>query len=119
MDSGWKWKRRGRPTSTAPTKPARRSAPRPTRATHDGAYTVLMSKIIVSGSVAYDRIMDYPGLFADHILADKTHTINLSFQVEKLSVEFGGTAGNVAYSLALMGESPEIIATVGNDFNQY
>ncbi len=78
-----------------------------------------MSKIIVSGSVAYDRIMDYPGMFAEHILADKAHTINLSFEVEKLSVEFGGTAGNVAYSLALLGEQPEIIATVGNDFSQY
>lgn len=78
-----------------------------------------MSKVIVSGSIAYDRIMDYPGLFAEHILADKAHTINLSFQVEKLSVEYGGTAGNVAYSLALMGEQPEIISTVGNDFSQY
>ena len=78
-----------------------------------------MSKVIVSGSVAYDRIMDYPGLFAEHILADKAHTINLSFQVEKLSVEFGGTAGNVAYSLALLGEQPEIISTAGNDFSQY
>lgn len=78
-----------------------------------------MAKIIVSGSVAYDRIMDYPGLFSDHILADKAHAINLSFQVERLAVEFGGTAGNVAYTLALLGESPEIIATVGNDFSQY
>src|SRR5579859_5162236 len=78
-----------------------------------------MAKIIVSGSVAYDRIMNYPGLFAEHILADKAHTINLSFQVDKLSVEYGGTAGNVAYSLALLGEQPEIISTGGNDFSQY
>lgn len=78
-----------------------------------------MSKVIVSGSVAYDRIMDYPGLFADHFVLDKLHSINLSFRVDKLSVEFGGTAGNVAYSLALLGEQPEIIATVGADFSQY
>jgi len=82
-------------------------------------YTFNMSKVIVSGSIAYDRIMDYPGLFAEHILADKAHSINLSFAVEKLSVEFGGTAGNVAYSLALLGEKPEIISTAGNDFSQY
>jgi len=78
-----------------------------------------MSKVIVSGSVAYDRIMDYGGLFADHFVADKMHSINLSFKVDKLSVQFGGTAGNVAYSLVLLGEQPEIIATVGADFGQY
>jgi len=78
-----------------------------------------MSKIIVSGSLAYDRIMDYPGLFADSILPDKSHTINLSFLVDKLSVEFGGTAGNIAYNLALIGEQPEIIATAGQDFASY
>ena len=78
-----------------------------------------MSKVIVSGSVAYDRIMDYPGLFADNFIADKIHSINVSFQVDRLSVEFGGTGGNVAYNLALLGEQPEIIATVGADFGQY
>lgn len=78
-----------------------------------------MSKVIVSGSVAYDRIMDYPGLFADNFVPDKVHSINLSFKVDRLSVEFGGTAGNVAYSLALLAEQPEIIATVGADFSQY
>lgn len=78
-----------------------------------------MSKVIVSGSVAYDRIMDYEGLFADHFVPDKMHSINLSFQVNRLSVEFGGTAGNIAYNLALLGEQPEIISSVGADFGQY
>ncbi|MEK7106897.1 MAG: carbohydrate kinase family protein [Patescibacteria group bacterium] len=76
-------------------------------------------KIIVSGSIAFDRIMDYHGLFAEHLVPDKIHSINLSFTVEKLSVEFGGTAGNIAYNLALLGEAPEIIATAGIDFGPY
>jgi adenosine kinase len=78
-----------------------------------------MSKIILSGSVAFDRIMDFPGLFEDHFVPEKMHKINLSFQVDRLSVGFGGTAGNVAYNLALLGEQPEIIATVGADFGGY
>src|SRR5437773_667279 len=78
-----------------------------------------MSKIIVSGSLAYDRIMDYPGLFAEHVLPEKANSINLSFLVDKLSIEFGGTAGNIAYNLALLGEQPEIIASAGQDFTSY
>jgi adenosine kinase len=78
-----------------------------------------MSKIIVSGSLAYDRIMDYPGLFAEHVVPEKANSINLSFMVDKLSVEFGGTAGNIAYNLALLGEHPEIVASAGQDFAAY
>lgn len=78
-----------------------------------------MSRIIVSGSLAYDRIMDFAGLFAEHFMPDMLHSINLSFQVESLSVQFGGTAGNIAYNLALLGEKPEIIASAGNDFDTY
>lgn len=76
-------------------------------------------KIIVAGSIAFDRIMDYRGLFADHLVPDKMHSINLSFTVDKMSVEFGGTAGNIAYNLALLGEAPEVIATAGSDFGSY
>lgn len=78
-----------------------------------------MSRIIVSGSVAYDRIMDYDGLFSEHIIPDKIHSINLSFMIEKLSIEFGGTAGNIAYNLAMLGERADLIATVGEDFAHY
>ncbi len=78
-----------------------------------------MSKILVSGSIAYDRIMDFPGLFKEHFLADKLHNINVSFSVEDFSENFGGTAGNIAYSLALFRESPHIISTAGSDFERY
>ncbi|MDQ1285937.1 MAG: adenosine kinase, partial [Thermodesulfobacteriota bacterium] len=67
--------------------------------------------IIVSGSLAYDRIMDFPGHFAEHILPDKIHSLNVCFQVDGMREKFGGTAGNIAYSLSLMGEHPVICAT--------
>jgi len=76
-------------------------------------------KIFVSGSLAYDRIMDFPGKFSDHILADKIHTMNVCFMVNDLIERFGGTAGNIAYNLALLGERPIILSAVGRDFNAY
>jgi len=59
--------------------------------------------IIISGSLAYDRIMDFPGYFSQHILPDKIHVLNVCFQVNGVREKFGGTAGNIAYSLALRG----------------
>lgn len=56
-------------------------------------------KIFISGSLAYDRIMDFPGKFEDHILPDKIHVLNVSFEVNGLKENFGGTAGNIAFSL--------------------
>lgn len=76
-------------------------------------------QIIVSGSLAYDRIMDFPGKFEDHILPEKLHILNVCFTVQSLSEQFGGTAGNIAYSLALLEEKPLIIATGGKDFDRY
>ena len=78
-----------------------------------------MSSILVSGSLAYDHIMNMPGLFKDYFLPDKLHNINVSFFVPDHAEHFGGTAGNIAYSLALLGEEPSIIATAGNDFEWY
>lgn len=78
-----------------------------------------MSRVLVSGSLAYDRIMDFPGYFRDHFLADKLHNINVSFIVETFAENFGGTAGNIAYNLALMGHQAKIISTAGNDFDRY
>jgi adenosine kinase len=75
--------------------------------------------IIVSGSLAYDRIMDFPGYFSDHILPDKIHMLNICFQVNSMMEKFGGTAGNIAYALTLMGDKPIISATIGRDYHQY
>jgi adenosine kinase len=76
-------------------------------------------RIFVSGSLAYDRIMDFPGRFADHILPEKIHILNVCFMVNGLTERFGGTAGNIAYNLALLGEKPVILATAGRDFGPY
>ena len=75
--------------------------------------------ILVSGSLAYDRIMDFPGKFSDHILPEKVHILNVCFMINDLKENFGGTAGNVAYALSMLGESPTIIATAGRDFGPY
>lgn len=76
-------------------------------------------RILVSGSLAYDRIMSFPGSFADHILPDKIHILNVCFLVDGLEEKFGGTAGNIAYCLKLLGEKPTIIASAGKDFAAY
>jgi len=75
--------------------------------------------ILVSGSLAYDSIMVFPDYFKNHILPDKIHNINVSFLVDGLKVNYGGTAGNIAYSLALLGERPRVLATAGKDFAEY
>jgi adenosine kinase len=75
--------------------------------------------IVVCGSLAYDRIMDFPGHFSDHILPDKIHAINVCFQVNGIQEKFGGTAGNIAYALKLMGENPVISAAIGHDYQRY
>ncbi|MBI4804173.1 MAG: carbohydrate kinase family protein [Desulfovibrio sp.] len=76
-------------------------------------------RILVFGSMAYDRIMTFPGKFADHILPDKLHILSVCFVLEGLTEKFGGTAGNIAYSLSLLGDSPTIVASVGKDFEPY
>ena len=78
-----------------------------------------MKNIYIFGSLAYDYIMDFPGYFKDHILPDKIHVLSISFLVNNIKKNFGGTAGNIAYSLALMNEKPFIISQAGNDFVDY
>lgn len=76
-------------------------------------------QLYISGSVALDRIMNFPGKFADHILPDKIHILNVCFLVDGLSEYFGGTAGNIAYNLALLSEKPLILGCAGKDFAPY
>jgi adenosine kinase len=78
-----------------------------------------MKNIIVSGSLAYDRIMNFSEKFSDHILPDKIHNLNVCFQVNGVTENYGGTAGNIAYALRLMGENPTISATIGSDHHKY
>lgn len=75
--------------------------------------------IYVSGSLAYDRIMTFPGNFKDHILPDKLHMLNVSFMVTSMEERKGGCAGNIAFSLALLGAKPVIISSAGRDFRPY
>lgn len=76
-------------------------------------------KVAVTGSLAFDLIMDFPGNFKDHILPDKLHVINISFLVGELKRQRGGCAANIAYTLALLGQSARIVAAAGRDFADY
>ncbi|MCX7923201.1 MAG: carbohydrate kinase family protein [Clostridia bacterium] len=78
-----------------------------------------MGKVLVCGSIAYDNIMDFPGLFKEHILPEKVHALNLSFMANSLKRVRGGTAPNIAYNLALLGEKPVALGTAGKDFIEY
>jgi len=75
--------------------------------------------IVLTGSVAYDYIMTFPGYFRDHILPDHLDSISLSFLVDSMVRLRGGIAPNIAYTLALLGEHPHLFATVGEDFEEY
>ncbi len=69
--------------------------------------------------MAFDTIMVFPEPFKNHILPDKIHSLNVCFQVPQIRREFGGTAGNIAYNLKLLGEPGLPMATVGMDFGPY
>jgi adenosine kinase len=74
----------------------------------------------ITGSIAYDNIMDFPGHFKDHIMPDKLHVINLSFLVNTMKRQRGGVAANIAYTMALLGTPPAIFGSVGeNDWTEY
>jgi adenosine kinase len=75
--------------------------------------------VVCTGSIAYDYILSFKGHFKDHILADKTHILNLSFLVDDLRKHRGGVAGNYAYNLTLLGYSAAVLATAGSDATEY
>jgi adenosine kinase len=75
--------------------------------------------VVCTGSIAYDYILSFKGHFKDHILADKTHILNLSFLVDDLRKHRGGVAGNYAYNLALLGYPAAVLATAGSDATEY
>jgi adenosine kinase len=75
--------------------------------------------IICTGSIAYDYLMSFPGYFKDHIIPDKLDSISLSFLVDSMVKQRGGTAPNISYNLALLGEKPKLMGTVGEDFEDY
>jgi adenosine kinase len=74
---------------------------------------------LICGSIAYDSIMLFEGRFKDHILPDQVHILNVAFLVPQLRREFGGCAGNIAYSLKMLGGAPLPMATVGDDAQPY
>jgi adenosine kinase len=75
--------------------------------------------IIVTGSIAYDYLMSFPGRFSEHILPDQIHRLSVSFLVDEMRKQRGGCAANIAYNLALLGERPRLMGTVGQDFAGY
>ncbi|MBM4464207.1 MAG: carbohydrate kinase family protein [Chloroflexi bacterium] len=75
--------------------------------------------IVVTGSIAYDYLMSFPGLFTEYILPDQLDRLSLSFLVDEMRRQRGGCAANIAYNLALLGERPRVMATAGQDFGEY
>jgi adenosine kinase len=75
--------------------------------------------ILLSGSVAYDYLMTFPGHFREQILPELLTSISLSFLVDSMTRQRGGVAPNIAYTMALLGERPRVMATVGEDFEEY
>ena len=76
-------------------------------------------RIFVTGSIAFDYIMVFPGRFRDHILPDKMHVLSVSFLVDSLTRLRGGTGANISFNLGLLGEQPVLVGSVGEDFAEY
>ncbi len=74
---------------------------------------------LICGSLAYDTITAFDGRFADHILPDKVHMLNVAFLVPSMRKDFGGCAGNIAYTMRLLGGEPVVLATLGSDGVDY
>src|SRR4026209_2513213 len=76
-------------------------------------------KLVVTGSIAYDYLMSFPGKFTEHFLPEHMQRVSLSFLVDTMDKRRGGCARNVAYTRALLGERPLLMATAGEDFGEY
>ena len=78
-----------------------------------------MVRIAITGSIATDHLMTYPGRFADSFVADKLDTVSLSFLVDELDIRRGGVAPNIAFGMGCLGLSPVLVGAVGADFADY
>jgi adenosine kinase len=76
-------------------------------------------RIAVTGSIATDHLMTFPGRFADQLVADQLHTVSLSFLVDSLDVRRGGVAANICYGMGLLGTAPILVGAAGTDFGEY
>jgi len=76
-------------------------------------------KTVITGSIAYDYLMSFPGKFTEHFLAEHMERVSLSFLVDTMDKRRGGCAPNIAYTLALLGERPYLMGTAGQDFEEY
>lgn len=75
--------------------------------------------ILVSGSLVYDHIMNFPDSFKNHIMPDQLHILNVCFMVDKLERSWGGTAGNIAYNMKLLTGEPLLVSVLGKDGRDY
>lgn len=75
--------------------------------------------IIITGSIAYDYLMRFPGRFVEHFLPDQLHQVSLSFLVDDMTKHWGGVAANIAFTAGLLGLRPRLMGTVGRDFGDY
>jgi adenosine kinase len=76
-------------------------------------------KLVVTGSIAFDYLMSFPGKFTEHFLAEHMERVSLSFLVDSMDKRRGGCAPNIAYTLALLGERPLLMGAAGQDFGEY
>jgi adenosine kinase len=76
-------------------------------------------RLVVTGSIAYDYLMSFPGKFTEHFLPEHFSRVSLSFLVDSMDKRRGGCAPNIAYTLALLGETPALMGTAGQDFDEY
>jgi adenosine kinase len=75
--------------------------------------------IVVTGSIAFDYLMSFPGRFTEHLMPEHVQRVSLSFLVDTMDKRRGGCGPNIAYTLALLGERPRLMATAGQDFPEY